>query len=121
MAVKTERISTADLQLGMYVAELDRPWIETPFPLQGFHLRSREELQQLQHWCRHVYIDRQLGKVSLEPVDRPVTPPQAKANGATAQPRIRGGLGKFTPVKYGITQPVKHEVVAAALYHREVT
>ncbi|WP_052269226.1 HD-GYP domain-containing protein [Isoalcanivorax pacificus] len=121
MAVKTERISTADLQLGMYVAELDRPWIETPFPLQGFHLRTREELQQLQHWCRHVYIDLQLGKVSLEPVARTAAEPSAKPAGGAQQPRIRGGLGKFTPVKYSITQPVKQEVVAATLYHREIT
>lgn len=119
MAIRTERISTADLQLGMYVAELDRPWIETPFPLQGFHLRTREELQQLQHWCRHVYIDRQLGKVALDPVTHPRA--AAPATHVQQQPRIRGGLGKFTPVKYAVTQPLKQEVVAATLYHREIT
>lgn len=120
MAIRTERISTADLQLGMYVAELDRPWIETPFPLQGFHLRTRDELQQLQHWCRYVYIDRQLGKVALDPVTHPrVAAPAASA--ATQQPRIRGGLGKFTPVTYTVTQPLKQEVVTATLYHREIT
>ena len=44
MSVKVEKISTQDLQLGMYVSQLDRPWIETPFPMQGFHIRSQDDI-----------------------------------------------------------------------------
>ncbi len=51
------RIATSQLQLGMYVAELDRPWLGTPFLVQGFVVDSTEQLQQLRELCQHVYID----------------------------------------------------------------
>lgn len=41
----------------MFVAELDRPWLETPFLFQGFAVRDQSELAQLRALCRHVYID----------------------------------------------------------------
>ena len=31
-----EKVSAHDLRVGMYVVELDRPWIDTPFLFQGF-------------------------------------------------------------------------------------
>ena len=31
---KRVRVDTANLERGMYVAQLDRPWIETPFLFQ---------------------------------------------------------------------------------------
>lgn len=54
---KRVRIETANLEQGMYVAQLDRPWIETPFLFQGFEIRDDEDLKQLRHYCRHVYVD----------------------------------------------------------------
>jgi HD-GYP domain-containing protein (c-di-GMP phosphodiesterase class II) len=45
------------LQFGMYIAELDRPWTETPFMFQGFCLRTAQQLQGLRKFCRHVYVD----------------------------------------------------------------
>ncbi len=56
-----KRVDVADLQLGMYVAELDRPWLETPFLFQGFELRSQDELNQLKEHCQYVYIDTEQG------------------------------------------------------------
>jgi hypothetical protein len=40
-------MDVADLQVGMYVYRLDRPWEETPFPLQGLVLTSMESIQAL--------------------------------------------------------------------------
>ena len=51
------QIYSADLEPGMYVSGLDRPWLETPFTLQGFRLESEEEVQKLQQYCRFVYVD----------------------------------------------------------------
>jgi HD-GYP domain-containing protein (c-di-GMP phosphodiesterase class II) len=45
------------LRFGMYVAELDRPWTETPFMFQGFYLRTPQQLEGLRKYCRHVLID----------------------------------------------------------------
>lgn len=42
---------------GLYVVELDRPWIETPFLFQGFRIACDEELQVLREYCRRVYVD----------------------------------------------------------------
>lgn len=45
------------LRPGVYVLELDRPWTETPFLFQGFHIESQEELDLLRKHCRFVYAD----------------------------------------------------------------
>lgn len=42
----------------MFVIELDRPWIETPFLLQGFLVEDDEQIEQLRKHCRTVVIDR---------------------------------------------------------------
>jgi putative nucleotidyltransferase with HDIG domain len=52
-----KKIDVADLRLGMYVEDLDRPWIETPFLLQGLHLRTAKDIDQIQRLCQHVYVD----------------------------------------------------------------
>lgn len=53
-----EPIAAEDLSLGMYVAQLDRPWLETPFLFQGFTIKDTAEIAELQRHCRHVYIER---------------------------------------------------------------
>ncbi|MHB8405165.1 MAG: HD-GYP domain-containing protein [Gammaproteobacteria bacterium] len=45
------------LEKGMYVAELDRPWVGTPFMFQGFIIESDDELAQLKQLCKHVFVD----------------------------------------------------------------
>ncbi|GMG85893.1 HD-GYP domain-containing protein [Biformimicrobium ophioploci] len=57
MALKQARVFVEDLQKGMFVSRLDKPWTQTPFALQGFYIRDREEIRQLQHHCRYVYVD----------------------------------------------------------------
>jgi hypothetical protein len=37
------KIETSHLQVGMYVAELDRPWLETPFLFQGFRIEDDDD------------------------------------------------------------------------------
>jgi HD-GYP domain-containing protein (c-di-GMP phosphodiesterase class II) len=52
-----EKVPVHNLQLGMYVVELDRPWLETPFLYQGFIVSSEEEIDQLTEYCDYVFID----------------------------------------------------------------
>lgn len=54
------KISTRDLELGMFVAELDIPWLESPFMLQGFLLEHDEQRRELRTLCREVMIDKSL-------------------------------------------------------------
>lgn len=51
------KLPVDDLKIGMYVSSLDRPWLETPFLLQGFALESLEDIERLQKHCAWVFID----------------------------------------------------------------
>ena len=62
MALKICRLATQELRLGMYVSKLDRPWLETPFLMQGFLINSHEQIRQLQQYCQYLYVDKQLSK-----------------------------------------------------------
>ncbi|HWQ39120.1 MAG TPA: HD domain-containing phosphohydrolase [Burkholderiales bacterium] len=46
-----------ELKPGMFVLELDRPWLDTPFPLQGFLVQSPEDIETLREYCEYVFID----------------------------------------------------------------
>ncbi|MDQ7911931.1 HD-GYP domain-containing protein [Pseudomonas sp. 102515] len=52
------RLPVSQLQLGMYVSELDRPWAGTPFLFQGFPIQSVHDLRALQDTCEFVWVDR---------------------------------------------------------------
>ena len=60
MAYENRKVSTDDLEIGMYVSDLDRAWDDMPFPLQGFIIKTREEIATLRKHCKYVYIDRRL-------------------------------------------------------------
>lgn len=53
-----QTISTRELKLGMFIVEIDRPWTETPFMMQGFLLQNVDQLRALQRLCREVVVDR---------------------------------------------------------------
>ncbi len=59
------QIPADSLRCGMYVAELDRPWFDTPFLLQGFRVDSQIELDTLRRYCRYVYVDPDLSDAGL--------------------------------------------------------
>lgn len=53
----TVEIPVQDLQIGMYVSDLDCPWLETPYLIQGLLIQSRNDVEKLQYYCTHVYVD----------------------------------------------------------------
>lgn len=53
------RVSVTELQLGMTVTRLDRSWLETSFPVQGFVIRHAADIQALQDQCRYVHVEGQ--------------------------------------------------------------
>ena len=55
------KLDCADLIPGMYVCELDRAWLDTPFQIDGFHLKTVEDIQLVLKVCRFVYIDTNRG------------------------------------------------------------
>ena len=52
------KIYTTDLKVGMFVADLDRPWVDTPFLLQGFLVENQEQILALKTHCDYVIVDR---------------------------------------------------------------
>lgn len=72
----TEKVLVENLDFGMYVSQLDRPWLESPFMLQGFVIKDEEEIAQLREYCEFVYIDLEQSKTAYSPPDS-VSPYQA--------------------------------------------
>ncbi|MCK4744038.1 MAG: HD-GYP domain-containing protein [Sulfuriflexus sp.] len=56
-----KKIDIADLKIGMYVAELDRPWLESPFLFQGFVVEDDAILKSVIDLCKYVIIDNEKG------------------------------------------------------------
>lgn len=83
-----EKIEIHDLTLGMFVAELDRPWLDTPFLIQGFVIESQEQIQELQQHCQFVFVERALSVGSAfraDPVQTTVKPQRVSAGPRTVQ------------------------------------
>ena len=57
MATPLRKVDAGMLRIGMYVSQLDRPWLETPFLFQGFYIRTENEIADLQRYCEFVHID----------------------------------------------------------------
>jgi len=82
MATPLRKIDVELLQIGMYVSELDRPWLETPFLFQGFYVRTDGEIAELRRFCDVVEIDIEQSDASLQetlaakatPVQHGITP-----------------------------------------------
>lgn len=71
------------LETGMYVAELDRSWLHTPFAGPGMLLSSDEQIDALARCCHYVYIDPQRSEEAALPALRgSTTSLPAVANGS---------------------------------------
>jgi HD-GYP domain-containing protein (c-di-GMP phosphodiesterase class II) len=108
-----EKVDVQDLVTGMFVARLDRPWVGTPFPIQGFHIRNYDEIRLLGALCRYVYIDVVKSKVSL----RDIRNRSAKAGRNRPQKlsRIRA-----SEASYKTTRTLKQEIPTASSLHDDV-
>ena len=128
-------IDTKHLANGMYVVELDRPWLETPFVFQGFEISDKAEIDILRKYCKRVCIDTDRGSLkpsqikALRDLQLPGQTRALKSGQKEARPgRIRhwlrdlllryditwfGGLGQDGPESYPIVSTVRREAVRA--------
>ena len=58
--LKKVRVECADLVVGMYVCELDRPWLDSPFLLQGFYVADNHDIDTVRNICDYVFIDKMI-------------------------------------------------------------
>lgn len=54
---KTIKIHISELKIGMFVSKLDRPWLETPFLMQGFVIESLDDIDVVAEYSQFVWID----------------------------------------------------------------
>ncbi len=66
--IETE-IPVSQLQIGMHVIRVDRPWEDTDFLLQGFILQNEEDVLAVQQQCETVVVEGRVNVVS-EPSER---------------------------------------------------
>ncbi len=52
------KVLTTQLKVGMFVTDLDRPWVDTPFLLQGFLIENDDQIIALRDHCDFVIVDR---------------------------------------------------------------
>lgn len=114
MNIEKEKVSVKFLKVGMYVCKLDRSWLDTPFPFQGFYIRSKNEIKDLQVFCEHVYIDVVKGKtLNTNPEISKPSPLLRKAdNKKRFRSRVRPLIvnhSYYTPT----LKPIKSEFSAA--------
>jgi len=69
--VEKVKLRPGDLRLGMYVCELDRPWLESPFLLQGFEVTNDADIEAVAQCCEYVYIDLVRTKVTNVTITTP--------------------------------------------------
>jgi HD-GYP domain-containing protein (c-di-GMP phosphodiesterase class II) len=91
-------VPVAELQYGMYVAELDRPWTDTPFRFQGFVLQTPEQLDTLKKFCKVVQVDPDRAEVVSRLAD---------STSGLARPAV--DLSRTRKVKYVELAPVEQE------------
>ena len=54
----SQKVMSKDLRIGMFVADLDRPWIDTPFLLQGFMIEDDEHPLIGDDVIHYAYLER---------------------------------------------------------------
>ena len=60
--IATKRVLVSELKPGMYISSLDRPWLETPFLMQGFLIHNQGDIEDIAKYCSYVEIDIALSK-----------------------------------------------------------
>jgi len=66
------KINVEDLEVGMYVSKLDKPWLESNFLFQGFELKNQADINAVCEQCKFVFID--INKQKTQTFDSKVTP-----------------------------------------------
>lgn len=94
----------------MYVSELDRPWLETPFLFQGFFIRSKNEIDELREHCEFVVIDFEQSDVAANDSCDSSAPRQPKQTKCYPKPTPKTG---FWQRFLGLFRRKQQRIVAA--------
>jgi HD-GYP domain-containing protein (c-di-GMP phosphodiesterase class II) len=76
--IKVQKVMVKELKVGMYVSGLDRSWLGTPFPLQGFLIDSESVKDTLKDLCEFVYVDFAKSDIAEPTPARPRATPRTR-------------------------------------------
>jgi HD-GYP domain-containing protein (c-di-GMP phosphodiesterase class II) len=96
MALEKVKVRVEDLEFGMYVTELDQPWLESSFLFQGFPVRTESELEKLRAEHQWVIVDRE--KTPRVQSDKALAASQR--SGDTPKPKIIEIRREPDPIKH---------------------
>ncbi len=51
------KVFSSDLEVGMFVSALDKPWEKSDFLIQGFELQDELDIEAIKEECGFVYVD----------------------------------------------------------------
>ncbi|WP_018871916.1 HD-GYP domain-containing protein [Thioalkalivibrio sp. ALJ16] len=111
-----QEIAVSDLQVGMYVSRLDRPWLETPYLVEGVLVRSQADIEELARHCSRVWVDRE--KSAPEALAR--LPRQTGGGPETGNPVVAGEAAQFRGMAVYRDQCVMEAELPAAREARAV-
>lgn len=100
-----QKVNIPYLKIGMYISNLDRPWIDTPFLLEGFHIETEKDITTLSKYCSFVYIDTNRGIASTNIIEKASSKVQHYL-----ERFLQGGKKK---IKYEVKTPTKKEIPKA--------
>jgi len=84
------KVNVNDLKIGMFVSELDRPWLDTPFLIQGFLIEDINDIARLRLHCQYVYADTRRSAAGVLP-----NPPPQKPGGVNRSNDPLSDTGRF--------------------------
>ena len=88
------KVNTEDLEVGMYISKLDRPWLDTPFLVQGFYIKNRSDIDIISDICDHVFIDTTAARQKMTSEMASVS----SAMGLDNQSTIESGITEFSAI-----------------------
>ncbi len=105
-----KKLKPGDLEKGMYVSRLDRPWEETPYLLQGVRIESQKDIELLRQYCEYVYVDLEIEENK-----------NAISSIKTSQPDPGDDtLSKLKLTHYSVNTPTEEELPRARKYRDEL-
>ena len=122
------KTSIEGLRTGMFVSRLDRPWINSPFLLEGLKIESDNDIEQLRKLCSYVYVDVEKGASPdrcywvLNPGPKKYSQPKAGQHQTASAARYAEFNNPARPgeVTYQNTTSFKSEMVSAKDIYKDI-
>lgn len=118
------KTSIKGLQIGMFISRLYRPWIETPYLIEGFLIKSEEDILEIAKYCSYVFVDLDQGlspKTRYWAVGNESEMVLEDENTSIFQQDSKHDYEQYRQCVYGITTELEEELKQAQLIYENVS